>query len=94
MGALSEISYFKAVNVPDQMVPVVTSLVGTDVRIDWIAPNTGSLALEGYLVEILTKDGLTYAQSATCDGFNTYIMQNRFCTISMLTLAKTPFNIP
>jgi len=61
VGALSEISYFKAVNVPDQMVPVVTSLVGTDVRIDWIAPNTGSLALEGYLVEILTKDGLTYA---------------------------------
>lgn len=43
------------------MIPVVTTLVGTDVRIDWVAPNTGSLTLEGYLIEILSMDGVTYA---------------------------------
>jgi hypothetical protein len=43
------------------MIPVVTSLVGTDVRIDWVAPNSGSLTIEGYLIEILSNDGQTYA---------------------------------
>lgn len=75
------------------MLPVVTTLVGTDVRIDWVAPMSGSLALEGYLIEIQQSDGQSFAQSATCDGFNTYIMQNMFCTVSMLTLSRTPFNI-
>lgn len=44
--------YFKAANVPAQMTPALTTLVGTDVRIDWIAPNAGSLDLTGFLIEI------------------------------------------
>lgn len=42
-GDYSDIAYFKAANVPDQMVPVLTTQVGTDMRVDWIAPNSGSL---------------------------------------------------
>lgn len=75
-GQYSDISFFKAANVPDQMVPVETTLLGVDLRIDWNAPNSGSLEIIGYLVEILTSDGSTYAQADTCDGSDPYIMSN------------------
>jgi hypothetical protein len=39
------------------MVAAVISLDGVNVRIDWVAPNSGSLPIEGYLIEILTDDG-------------------------------------
>jgi hypothetical protein len=51
-GEYSDVGYFKAANVPAQMTPALTTLVGTDVRIDWIAPNAGSLDLTSFLIEI------------------------------------------
>jgi len=42
------------------MVPVVTKLSATDLKIDWISPNSGSLSIQSYLIEILSSDGITY----------------------------------
>lgn len=68
------------------MVPVLTTLNGVDVRIDWIAPNSGSLTIESYLIEILTVDAVTYEQASSCDGSDDYIKSNMFCTVPMATL--------
>jgi hypothetical protein len=56
------------------MVPVVTTLSATDLLIDWIAPNSGSLSIQSYLIEILSSDGNTYYQAPTCDGSSSYII--------------------
>lgn len=75
------------------MVPVVTTLSATDLLIDWIAPNSGSLSIQSYLIEILSSDGITYYQAPTCDGTNSYIITNTFCKVPMLSLTKYPFMI-
>jgi hypothetical protein len=43
------------------MIPVISNLLGVNVRINWIAPNSGSLVIDGYLIEVLTSDGVNYA---------------------------------
>ena len=75
------------------MLPVTTSQLGTDVKIAWIEPNSGSLTIDGYLIEILTSDLTTYAEAPTCDGQDSYVHQNKFCTVPMETLTSDPFNI-
>ena len=42
------------------MVPVVTNQAATKIQVNWIAPNSGSLNIMGYLIEILGGDGVTY----------------------------------
>jgi hypothetical protein len=78
------------------MIPVISSEIGVNVKIEWIAPNSGSLAIEKYLIEILTSDtsnGETYIESQTCDGSDEYIISNLFCTVSMSELTSAPFSI-
>ena len=62
-------------------------------RIDWIAPNSGSLEIEGYLVEIMTNDDTTYEQTSSCDGFDDYIKENMFCVVPIATLTAEPFSL-
>jgi len=38
------------------MVPVVTSMSATKVKVQWVAPNSGSLTINRYLIEVLSGD--------------------------------------
>jgi hypothetical protein len=67
-GAYSDVTKVMATNVPDQMLPAQTELQGTDVKVSWQEPNSGTLSIEYYLVEFLTNDGVTYRQAPTCNG--------------------------
>ena len=75
------------------MLPAVTSMQATDIKIEWLAPNSGALEIERYLIEILTTDGVTYYEASSCDGSDAYIMANLFCTVSMDTFINDPFNL-
>lgn len=93
IGAYSDTAYFKAVNVPDQMVPAIISETGVNVRIEWIAPNSGSLPIVSYLIEIMTADSENYAETSSCNGTDSYIISNMFCTVPMSNLTTSPFNL-
>jgi hypothetical protein len=75
------------------MVPAVTTLQGVNVIISWVAPNSGSLAIVSYKIEILSSDGLTFKQTSTCNGEDSMIKTNLFCTVPMKTLTQYPFNL-
>lgn len=42
------------------MLPVITSMSATNVKVTWIAPNSGSLTISSYLIEVLSGDKLSY----------------------------------
>jgi hypothetical protein len=83
---ISEQNYFKAANVPDQILPATTTELGTQVKIEWLAPDSGSLPIEAYLIEILSNDGV-YRQSEQCDGADPIILSNLFCIIDLATIS-------
>ena len=43
---------------------------------------------------MLEHDGVTYTEeTAECDGTNSVIVNNRVCTIALLTLRSAPYNL-
>lgn len=75
------------------MIPPQISQQGVNVIISWVAPNSGSLAISAYKVEILTADGVTFKQTKECDGTNSMIIANLFCSVPMQTLTQYPYNL-
>lgn len=75
--------------------PTVTNS-GTNVRIEWIAPNNNGAAITQYKIEILQNslDGTSYYTQLTyCDGSTASIVTNRYCEIPTATLRALPFNL-
>jgi hypothetical protein len=75
------------------MSPIRTTYLGVDIQVDWIVPNSGSLDIESYLIEILSWDGETFRETDSCDGQTSLILKNKFCNIPMKTLTSEPFSI-
>jgi hypothetical protein len=89
---LSDVSYFKAANVPAQMLQVTTTELAMQFDVNWVAPDAGSLPIDGYIIEFLANDG-TFKQTDECDGFDPIILNNLFCTVNIDTMTTHPFNI-
>lgn len=41
---------------PAQMEPPITTKLGLDLKVEWVVPDSGSLPIEAYKVEILSYD--------------------------------------
>ena len=76
------------------MVPIVSSMSATKVKVEWVAPNSGSLNITRYLIEVLSGDTVNYYQTSSCNGQDTLVIANVFCQIPMSELTSYPFNIP
>lgn len=50
------------------MIPVLTTMSATKVKVEWKAPNSGSLNIIRYFVEVLGSDGVKYFESSSCNG--------------------------
>lgn len=64
---------------PAQVNAVVTRLVGDDLEIAWGRPDSGSLPIESYLVEIESHYGSFISETDYCDGGADKIVSNLFC---------------
>lgn len=74
------------------MAIISTSLIGTNVRISFTAPNNNGKPIDKYQILILQSDGLTYTEDTTdCDGSNAVIISNLYCDIPMQTLRNAPY---
>lgn len=91
-GPWSDTGYFKAANVPTQMASVQTLLQGTDVRIQWQEPSSGSEPILFYKVEVHSADGV-FREVSECDGSDSYTMQNLFCLVPMSVFTLPPLAI-
>lgn len=64
---------------PAQVNAVVTRLVGDDLEITWSEPDSGSIPIESYLVEIESQNGTFINETNFCDGGTYKIVSNLFC---------------
>ena len=65
----SDISYIMAANAPSQLLPVIVTLSGSNVRFSWIEPDDGAQPITAYTLEVLHYDGITFSEeTSSCDG--------------------------
>ena len=91
-GAYSTPVAIRAATYPDQMVPVITSVVaGSKVKIDWTPPNPRGDSVTSYKITIKTKTGTYLEDTTNCDGTNALIVAQTFCEIPLSRLQEPGF---
>lgn len=78
---------------PDQVAPVVTSMNGPNVKIEWTIPDNGASALTKFQILIQKSDGTFMEDLTFCDGSNLVILANAFCQIPMQILTASPYSL-
>lgn len=95
-GPYSDEVTIKADEVPAQITPVVTTAESIYIRIAWSLPSTvnGSPVLE-YKVKIQESDGVTYSESASCDGLDVELLSDATpsCLITFIELKAAPYSL-
>jgi hypothetical protein len=90
----SPVGLIKTIRIPDQLAPVVTSLQGDNVLIEWIQPYLGGdTLLVEYNITIRGKDDRMYNQLTYCSGQDSLVKMNNECYIPMSTFWASPFNL-
>jgi hypothetical protein len=79
---------------PDPPLVVTTTNTNDLVTVQWDDPIANGYVIHAYRFYVLEHDGVTYTEeTAECDGTNTDIVNNRVCTIALLTLRSAPYNL-
>jgi len=72
-------------DIPDEVDIVSVGLSGTDVWINWNAPDDHNEAITEYDILILKSDA-SYASHANCDGTDGTVISNTECFIPMVEI--------
>lgn len=94
-GVLSDPLAVIAATVPNQLSPVTTANVGTNVVLSWaVTPNANSSPVTAYRIKIKVSGGASYAlQTLYCDGTTYNVWANAQCTIPMSVFTAAPFSL-
>lgn len=66
-----------AADIPDQPVAPTTTVVGSDILIDWVAPSANGSPITQYSIMIESSDPLYYFEDLTsCDGSDSTIVSD------------------
>lgn len=65
----------------------------TLVTIDWTAPNDYGVSIDAYQILIIDSTGAFVEDTAICDGSDSTVVSNTYCTFSMSSLRSSPFNL-
>lgn len=89
----SQLTYMYCSFVPARPDAPTTSVLGNKVVISWTAPNNNGAEIDRYSVQIRQSDGQFTPDLANCDGGDAGIRGLRTCTVPILTLRATPYNL-
>jgi hypothetical protein len=82
----------KAATKPNQVAPITTSIVGSDVRIDWDAPDNRGDAITDYTILIQTSTPGTFiADPVNCIGNSANVLAYTYCDIPLSKLRDGTF---
>ena len=84
-GEFSDPVLIKAADVPAQMIPVVITQEGLNIKLEWNVPDSGAQQILGYLVEV-SNGHQEYFTLEECDGSDEQIRVNAWCHIQMASL--------
>ena len=92
-GDFSPISWVLLANRPDQLAPVTTTSVGTDVEISWNpTPHERFSEVFAYRVKIKRSDGI-FVEHPQCEGTDQTVISQLKCSITMLSLFEPEFGL-
>ena len=74
-------------NIPNKPSMVTVTLVGTDVQIAWVAPDSNFSPINDYLVELMTHSGDWVTDLTNCDGGLEPNFSSLNCQIPMVDIA-------
>jgi hypothetical protein len=73
---------------------ISTTNDGVKVKIFWDAPDTNFAPLKSYTLQVLTNNGLTFADANSfCDEDAATILSARLCTMTLVELRAFPFSL-
>ena len=81
-----------AAEVPNKPDAPTTTFDRTVVKVDWIEPFDQGSPITGYRILVRKSDGVSYAEDLT--DCNRLALPTVTCTIPVITLKTTPFEIP
>lgn len=71
-----------------------TTVSGSNILIDWEAPNDNGSPITSYTVLIKYSQGYTFREdSVNCDGSDSTIIANTSCTVPLSTLTSAPYSL-
>lgn len=79
--------------VPEAPAVPSTTVDGANVIFNWDAPVANGTPLTGYKVYIRQSDQQYVIDTSVCNGFNTNVILNTECTLTLNKLITTPFNL-
>jgi hypothetical protein len=93
-GDFSTVTLIKASGTPSQMAIPSTTNIGTDVKIQWVAPNFNSGTLIAYRI-LIRNSANTYVEDTTvCDGGDASVQSQQYCLASLTNLRDaTKYNL-
>mmetsp|Transcript_9440 Transcript_9440/g.8971 ORF Transcript_9440/g.8971 Transcript_9440/m.8971 type:complete len:317 (+) Transcript_9440:887-1837(+) len=86
-GDFSGVISALASSVPDTMAAPVVTVAAGEVKVDFVVPDDGFVAIDYYHVQILDKNTDTMVEELTnCDGADSDVISDTYCTIPMTDL--------
>jgi len=81
-------------DVPDAPAAPTTTLSGSNIVVDWTAPNDNGATITSYTIKIKHNDLSFSTELTNCDGTVAAIKTNTQCTIPITTLQASPYSLP
>ena len=78
---------------PEAPATPTTTVVASDVIVDWNPPVKNGLPILSYTVYIQKSDGSFELELTDCDGSSADVVLNSQCVIPLDTLTASPFNL-
>ncbi len=80
---------------PERPTAPTTTISGSNVVIDWQAPDENGSPIYSYIIQIRRADGTSFATDSTdCDGNKAAIVSQTQCTVPISTLRAASFQLP
>ena len=86
-SSVGNVAFLPANTVPSIPAAPTTSISGSNVIINWVAPYDGDSTITGYTVEIQQSDLITFTTYTGCTG--TAVS----CTVPISVLQAAPYNL-
>lgn len=82
----------KAAFKPAQPSAPYTSVIASNIVINWVAPSANGSPITGYRITIKQQDGTYTSDLSNCDGTAaSSIVTNKQCTVPIATLTSSPY---
>lgn len=73
----------------------MTSIDGSNVKIEWSVPFTGGSPITAYVIKIRLHDEISFTTDmANCNGASADVIASKSCLVPVATLKAAPFLIP